>query len=150
MKEHADAYAFEEAQEVKEKLEVLQRFQAKSTIVSPKIHEVDVITRVEDGTTRFVNYLSIISGAIVHGLTIEVKTNLDETDEQVLNYVLLRMREQFNSQAKEVLVEHTFETEFKDIRLTVPQIGDKKSLLELSKRNASFYRLEKRKKEGYF
>lgn len=148
MKEHADAYAFEEAQEVKEKLEVLQRFQAKSTIVSPKIHEVDVITMVEDGTTRFVNYLSIISGAIVHGLTIEVKTNLDETDEQVLNYVLLRMREQFNSQAKEVLVEHTFETEFKDIRLTVPQIGDKKSLLELSKRNASFYRLEKRKKES--
>ncbi len=148
MKEHADAYAFEEAQEVKEKLEVLQRFQAKSTIVSPKIHEVDVITMVEDGTIRFVNYLSIISGAIVHGLTIEVKTNLDETDEQVLNYVLLRMREQFNSQAKEVLVEHTFETEFKDIRLTVPQIGDKKSLLELSKRNASFYRLEKRKKES--
>lgn len=147
MKEHADAYAFEEAQEVKEKLEVLQRFQAKSTIVSPKIHEVDVITMVEDGTTRFVNYLRIISGAIVHGLTIEVKTNLDETDEQVLNYVLLRMREQFNSQAKEVLVEHIFETEL-DIRLTVPQIGDKKSLLELSQRNASFYRLEKRKKES--
>lgn len=147
MKEYADAYAFEEAQEVKEKLEVLQRFQAKSTIVSPKIHEVDVITMVEEGTTRFVNYLSIISGAIVHGLTIEVKTNLDETNEQVLNYVLLRMREQFNSQAKEVLVEHVFQTEL-DIRLTVPQIGDKKSLLELSQRNASFYRLEKRKKES--
>ncbi|MBC9812219.1 excinuclease ABC subunit UvrC [Crocinitomicaceae bacterium CZZ-1] len=148
MKEHADVYAFEEAQEVKEKLDVLQRFQAKSTIVSPKIHEVDVITMVEDGTTRFVNYLSIISGAIVHGLTIEVKTSLDETDEQVLDYVLLRMREQFNSQAKEVLVERLFETELSDIRLTVPQIGDKKSLLELSQRNASFYRLEKRKKES--
>src|SRR5690606_1784453 len=71
MKEHAEAYAFEEAQAVKEKLEILQQFQAKSTIVSPTIHEVDVITMVEDGDTRFVNYLSIINGAIVHGLTKE-------------------------------------------------------------------------------
>ena len=148
MKELSDAYAFEAAQEVKEKLEILQRFQTKSTIVSPKIHEVDVLTMVEDGNSRFVNYLSIISGAIVHGLTIEVKTSLGETDEQVLNYVLLRMREQYNSRAKEVLVEQQFDTELADIRLTVPQIGDKKSLVELSKRNATFYRLEKRKQES--
>lgn len=148
MKELAEAYAFEEAQEVKEKLDILQNFQAKSTIVSPKIHEVDVLTMVSDGNARFVNYLSIINGAIVHGLTIEVKTNLDETDEQVLDYVLLRMRQQFNSRSKEVLVEKKFATELSDIRLTVPQIGDKKSLVELSKRNASFYRLEKRKQES--
>lgn len=148
MKEFSDNYAFESAQEVKEKLEILQRFQTKSTIVSPKIHEVDVLTMVEDGNSRFVNYLSIISGAIVHGLTIEVKTSLGETDEQVLDYVLLRMREQYNSRAKEVLVEKQFDTALSDIRLTVPQIGDKKSLVELSKRNAAFYRLEKRKQES--
>lgn len=148
MKELSDAYAFEAAQEVKEKLEILQRFQSKSTIVSPKIHEVDVLTMVEEGNSRFVNYLSIISGAIVHGLTIEVKTSLGETDEQVMNYVLLRMRQQYNSRSKEVLVEKQFDTEFSDIRLTVPQIGDKKSLVELSKRNATFYRLEKRKQES--
>ncbi len=148
MKELAAAYAFEEAQEVKEKLEILQNFQAKSTIVSPKIHEVDVLTMVSDGNARFVNYLSIINGAIVHGLTIEVKTNLDETDEQVLDYVLLRMRQQFNSRSKEVLVEKKFATELSGIRLSVPQIGDKKSLVELSKRNAAFYRLEKRKQES--
>lgn len=148
MKEYSNAYAFEDAQEVKEKLEILQRFQAKSTIVSPKIHEVDVLTMVEDGNARFVNYLSIINGAIIHGLTIEVKTSLDETDDQVLDYVLLRMRQQFNSQAKEILVEKSFDTEISGIRLTVPRIGDKKSLVELSVRNASFYRLEKRKKES--
>jgi excinuclease ABC subunit C len=148
MKELSDSYAFEAAQEVKEKLEILQRFQTKSTIVSPKIHEVDVLTMVEDGNSRFVNYLSIISGAIVHGLTIEVKTSLGETDEQVLDYVLLRMREQYKSRSKEVLVEKQFDTQLSDIRLTIPQIGDKKSLVELSKRNATFYRLEKRKQES--
>lgn len=148
MKEHAEVYAFEDAQSVKEKLEILQNFQAKSTIVSPKIHEVDVLTMVEDGSTRFVNYLSIINGAIVHGLTIEVKSSLDETNDEILDHVLLRMRQQFNSQSKEVLVEQKFETELSDIRLNVPQIGDKKSLVELSKRNATFYRLEKRKQES--
>lgn len=148
MKEFSDSYAYEAAQEIKEKFETLQRFQTKSTIVSPKIHEVDVLTMVEDGNSRFVNYLSIISGAIVHGLTIEVKTSLGETDEQVMNYVLLRMREQYNSRSKEILVEKKFDMELSDIRLTVPQIGDKKSLVELSKRNATFYRLEKRKQES--
>ncbi len=148
MKDFAAAYAFEDAQAAKEKLEILQNFQAKSTIVSPKIHEVDVLTMVEDGATRFVNYLSIINGAIVHGLTIEVKSSLDETDDEILDHVLLRMRQQFNSQSKEVLVEKKFETELSDIRLNVPQIGDKKSLVELSKRNATFYRLEKRKQES--
>lgn len=148
MKELAAAYAFEEAQEVKEKLEILQNFQAKSTVVSPKIHEVDVLTMVSDGNARFVNYLNIINGAIVHGLTIEVKTHLDETDGQILDYVLLRMRQQFHSQSKEVLVEKKFATELSGIHLSVPQIGDKKSLVELSKRNAAFYRLEKRKQES--
>lgn len=148
MKEFSDSYAYEAAQEIKEKFETLQRFQTKSTIVSPKIHEVDVLTMVEDGNSRFVNYLNIISGAIVHGLTIEVKTSLGETDEQVMNYVLLRMREQYNSRSKEILVEKKFDMELSDIRLTVPQIGDKKSLVELSKRNATFYRLEKRKQES--
>jgi excinuclease ABC subunit C len=148
MKEFAEKYAFEDAQGIKEKIEVLQNFQAKSTIVSPKIHEVDVLTMVEEGDTRFVNYLSIINGAIVHGLTTEVKVNLDETNEQILDHVLIRMRQQFNSQSREVLVEEKYETELADIKLNVPQIGDKKSLVELSKRNATFYRLEKRKQES--
>ncbi|HLU87405.1 MAG TPA: excinuclease ABC subunit UvrC [Taishania sp.] len=148
MKEHAEAYAFEEAQAVKEKLEILQQFQAKSTIVSPTIHEVDVITMVEDGDTRFVNYLSIINGAIVHGLTKEVKVSLDETNDEIFDHVLLRMREQFNSQSKEVLIEQKYDSELQGLKFTVPQKGDKKSLIELSKRNAVYYQLEKRKRES--
>ncbi|MCO5260321.1 MAG: excinuclease ABC subunit UvrC [Crocinitomicaceae bacterium] len=147
MKDLAANYAFEEAQKVKERLEIIQRFQSKSTIVSPTIHEVDVITMVEDEKSRFVNYLVIHKGAIVHGFTTEVKTKLDETNDEILNYVLFRMRNQFNSQSKEVLVEESFQCTIDNIKVTVPKIGDKKSLVELSKRNATYYRLEKRKKE---
>lgn len=148
MKDYADVYAFEDAQETKQKIELLSNFQAKSTIVSPKINEVDVLTMVEDGHLIFVNYLSIINGAIVHGLTIEVQASLGESNEQILDYVLFRMREQFNSQSKETLVEQVYETELSNIKLIAPQIGDKRSLVELSKRNANFYRLEKRKQES--
>jgi len=147
MHDFAASYAFEEAQKVKERLEIIQRFQAKSTIVSPKIHEVDVLTMVEDDKSRFVNYLVIHKGAIVHGLTIEVKTKLYETDEEILNHVLVRMRNQFNSQSKEILAEINFTTEIEHVKITVPKIGEKKELIELSKRNATYYRIEKRKKE---
>lgn len=148
MKEFADAYQFEEAQSIKEKLDTLQRFQAKSTIVSPSIHEVDVLTLVDDGDSKFVNYLSINNGSIIHGYTTEVKTKLGETEEEVMNYMLVEMRQRYNSQAKEILVETAFETALEGIKVIVPRIGDKKSLVELSKRNATFYRLEKRKQEA--
>jgi excinuclease ABC subunit C len=147
MSDYAANFEYELAHESKKKLELLQNFQAKSTIVSPKIHEVDVLTMVEDGPLRFVNFLSIINGAIVHGFTTEVKTKLDETNEDILNFVLFDMRQRYGSQSKEVLVEEKFETSMKELIFVVPQIGDKKSLLELSKRNATFYRLEKRKQE---
>lgn len=147
MNDHAALFEYESAQQYKEKLAILQNFQAKSTIVSPKIHEVDVLTMVEDGDTKFVNYLCIINGAIVHGFTAEIKTKLDETNEDVLNYALLEMRQRYNSNAKEVLVEESFNTNINDVHFVVPQIGDKKHLLDLSKRNATFYRLEKRKQE---
>lgn len=147
MQEHATRFEYELAQEAKNKLEILQNFQAKSTIVSPKIHEVDVLTLVEDGNTKFVNYLSIINGAIVHAFTSEVQVKLDETNEDVLNYVLLEMRDRYKSQAKELLVETAFSPAIVGMTVTIPQIGDKKSLVELSHRNATFYKLEKRKEE---
>ena len=147
MKHHAANFEYELAHETKKKLHLLENFQAKSTIVSPTIHEVDVITMEEDGATKFVNYLSIINGAIVHGFTAEIKTKIDESPDDILNYALLEMRQRFNSQAKEVLVETSFDLSIDHLTLTVPKIGDKKSLVELSRRNAKFYRLEKVKKE---
>lgn len=147
MQEFAENYAFEEAQSVKEKIISLEKYQAKSTIVSPTVHEVDVVTLVSDEKNAFVNYLVINNGSIIHGFTAEVKKKLDETDAEILAYVLPEMRLRFDSQSKEVLLENELELELPGIQFFVPQRGDKKHLVELSARNAKFYRLEKLKQE---
>lgn len=147
MLEHAAAFRYEEAQANKQRIELLERYQAKSTIVSPTVDQVDVVTLVEDDDTVFVNYLVVISGSIVHGLTVEVKRKMDETPSDILLYVLPEMRERFHSDNKEVLVMDVPEWDLEGVQFFVPQRGDKRSLLELSERNAKFYRLEKLKTE---
>lgn len=143
----AEKHEFEEAQILKEKLLSLENYQAKSTIVSPSIHEVDVITIVDDEKNAFVNYLVIKNGSIIHGMTSELVKKLDESKADILSYALLEMRERFQSSSKEILVEELPEFKHPDVKFTIPQIGDKKQLLELSHRNAVYYRLEKYKNE---
>lgn len=147
MLEASAEFRFEEAHELKTRIELLERYQVKSTVVSPSIHQVDVITLVEDGETVFVNYLVLHSGAIIHGITVEVKRKLDETPEDIITAVLPDLREQFQSESKEILVEAPIEWESTDYRFFVPQRGDKKALIDLSIRNAKYYRLEKLKQE---
>ena len=147
MMDYAAEYKFEEAQKMKEKIEALEKFKAKSTIVSPKIQAVDVITGVEDDKSFFVNYLVISNGSIIHGITLEILKKLDEKIDEVLVYALLELRERFKSTTKEVLTDIHIKEQFPDFKLIVPQIGDKKNLIELSQRNAKFYRLEKIKHE---
>ena len=143
----AEKHEFEEAQVLKEKLLSLENYQSKSTIVSPSIHEVDVITIVDDEKNAFVNYLVIKNGSIIHGMTVELVKKLDESKADILSYALLEMRERFQSTSKEILVEEIPEFTHPDVKFTIPQIGDKKQLLELSHRNAVYYRLEKYKNE---
>lgn len=143
----AEKQEFEEAQLLKEKLLSLENYQSKSTIVSPSIHEVDVITIVDDEKNAFVNYLVIKNGSIIHGMTSELSKKLDESKTEILSYALLEMRERFLSTSKEILVEEIPEFKHPDLKFTIPQIGDKKHLLELSHRNAVYYRLEKYKNE---
>ncbi|MFN5417498.1 MAG: excinuclease ABC subunit UvrC [Flavobacteriia bacterium] len=143
----AEKHEFEEAQVLKEKLLSLENYQSKSTIVSPSIHEVDVITIVDDEKNAFVNYLVIKNGSIIHGMTVELVKKLDENKADILSYALLEMRERFQSTSKEILVEEIPEFTHPDVKFTIPQIGDKKQLLELSHRNAVYYRLEKYKNE---
>ncbi len=138
---------FEEAQELKNKMALIKRYQAKSTVVSPTVDKVDVITVVHDQRSAFVNYLVISKGAIIHGLTVEVNKKLDETDEEIIGYVLPELRSTYNSASKEVLVSQHMDIELEGVNFFVPQRGDKKSLVELSERNAKAYRLEKLKKE---
>lgn len=147
MQQYADDLQFEDAQLIKQKIDTIQRYQAKSTVVSPTIHEVDVITVIHDPKIAFVNYLVINNGAIIHGITMEVTKKLDESEAEIILYVLPQMRERFNSQSKEVLVAHPMNLSTDEYSFFTPMRGDKKSLLELSKRNATFYQMEKRKHE---
>jgi excinuclease ABC subunit C len=147
MTDYSTNLRFEEAQEVKSKMETIQRYKAKSTIVSPTIEKVDVITILQDAKTAYVNYLVINDGAIIHGLTFEVTKKLEETDEDIIGYVLPEMRERFNSLSKEVLVSNVIDLKIDGVQFFVPQRGDKKALIDLSERNSKFYRLEKMKQE---
>lgn len=147
MQEHAQGYRFEEAQDIKTRIELLERYKAKSTVVSPTVDKVDVITLVEDNDTVFVNYLVVNSGAIVQGITVEIRRKLDEDAGEIISFVLPELRERFGSENREVLVEQKPEWGLENVQFFVPQRGDKKALLELSVRNAKFYRLEKLKQE---
>jgi excinuclease ABC subunit C len=143
----AQNYEFEEAELIKNKITTLDKYRAKSTVVSPTIHEVEVITLEDDENRAFVNYLKISNGAIIHGHTVEVKKKLSESRSEIIAFVLTEMRLQFDSQSKEVLVESLDELEMDGVHFFAPQRGDKKHLLDLSKRNAKFYKLEKHKQE---
>jgi excinuclease ABC subunit C len=148
MQEAASNYEFEIAQELKTKTELLERYKAKSTVVSPTVQQVDVITLERSENKAYVNYLMVSNGAIVHGHTVEIKQKLEESDEAILAFALLEMRSKYASPSKEILVENKLtDLEIEGLQFFVPQRGDKKHLVDLSKRNAKFYRMEKEKQE---
>ena len=137
---------FEEAQVIKEKLEVLEKYQAKSTIVSSKISNVDVFTIVSDEEYAYVNFLQVAYGAIVRAHTIEIKKKLEETDRELLEYAIIDIRERFFSTSKEIIV--PFEVTLAEgLLMTIPKLGEKKQLLELSERNAKHFRQDRFKQE---
>ncbi|MFN3755770.1 MAG: excinuclease ABC subunit UvrC [Flavobacterium sp.] len=144
MQQYAEALHFEEAQKIKEKIEVLENYQAKSTILNPKISNIDVFSIVSDETAAFVNFLQIAHGAIIRSHTLEIKKKLDESDDEILELSIVELRERFHLLSKEVVV--PFEVSLGEhIKVTVPQLGDKKKILELSQRNAKYHRLEQLK-----
>lgn len=147
MKRFAEELAFEKAQAIKEKVEILEKYQSKSMVVNPKIHNVDVFSIISDEEAGYVNYLRVISGAIVQAHTVEMKKKLDETDEELLVLAITDFRQRFESDAQEVIVPIDLDISFPETSFTVPKIGDKKHLLELSERNAKYYLLEKRKQQ---
>lgn len=147
MNQHAERLEFEEAQNIKSKIQTIEQYKAKSTVVSPTIHKVDVITVLHDVRSAFVNYLVINNGSIIHGYTVEVNKKLDESTEDIIGYVLPELRKKFSSDSREVLVDTYTELELEGISFFLPQRGDKRSLIELSQRNATFYKLEKQKQE---
>ncbi|NQX97948.1 MAG: excinuclease ABC subunit UvrC [Flavobacteriales bacterium] len=148
MHSYSDNLQFEKAQLLKERIEILEKYQSKSVIVSPTINDVDVFSIISDEKYGFVNYLKVINGAIIQGHTIELKKKLDETDDTLLQIGIAELRQRFESNSKEVIVPFKPELEDDNIRFLVPLRGDKKKLLELSERNAKYYRLERNKQKA--
>ena len=140
-------YLFEDAQEMKLLLGKIEKYKSKSTIVSPKISDLDVFTCIEEETCFFINYLVVREGAIIHAYTNQIIKKLNETNETLANYALPELRSKFSSTSKEVLIDQELKNYFQDFQLTIPIRGEKKNLIELSQRNIAYYKLEKQKKE---
>jgi len=147
MAEYAAAMEFEKAQLVKEKIELLQKYQSKSTVVNASISNVDVFSIITDEDTAYVNFLKVISGSIVQAHTVELRKRLDETPAQMLTFAIADLRDRLKSNSNEIIVPIALEIKFPDTKVTIPQKGDKKKLLELSESNAKYYRLDKEKQK---
>ncbi len=144
MKDFANAMQFEDAQKIKEKIEILENYQARSTIVNPKISNVDVFSIVSDESYGYINFLQLSYGSIIRSHTLEIKKKLDETDLQLLELAITEIRQRFNSNSKEIYV--PFKVDLGgDLKITVPKLGDKKHILDLSIRNAKYYRMDQLK-----
>lgn len=145
MRQFSAGLKYEEAAVIKEKLELLEKFQSKSTVVSNSISDVDVFTIDQDESFAYVNYLKIIRGAIIQTYTLEIKKVLDESPVELLEFALIEIRLKIFSNAKEILVPFKLDIKLEGIKIITPKQGDKRKLLELSERNAKYYRLEKQK-----
>ena len=135
---------YEKAQEIKEKLEILYNYQAKSTIVNSKISDIDVFALISDESYAYINYLQISYGAVIRSFTLEVKKKLEESDKEILSLAVIELKQRFQSQSQEVVLPFKLNLP-QPIKVTVPKTGDKKKLIELSERNAKFYRIDKLK-----
>lgn len=143
----AAEYQFEGAAVVKERLETLVKFQSKSTVANTRIGHVDVFSIVSDERAGYVNFMKVMNGALIQTHSLELKKQLDETDEELLAIAIVELRQQIGSDAQEVIIPFPLEYSIENVTLTVPQRGDKKALLDLSNRNARYYKLERQKQQ---
>ena len=144
MMKYAEEMRFEEAQKMKEKIDLLENYQAKSTVVNPKISNVDVFSIISDEGSAYINMLQIKNGAVIRSHTLELKKKLEEADDELLTLAIVELRERFKLYAKEIIV--PFKVDLGEgLKITTPKLGDKKQLLDLSERNASYYRMDQMK-----
>ena len=145
MYNYAAKLEFENAQQSKEKLQILENYQTHTTIVSSNINDVDVFGIISDEAAAYVNYFKIKNGSIIQSYTTEIKKMLDETDEEILEEVLIEIRNKFNSTSTEIFLPFHLNIEIPHVKLIVPKLGEKKRIVELSEKNAMEYRVEKLK-----
>jgi excinuclease ABC subunit C len=144
---YAGEMKFEEAQLVKDKIEILSRFRSKSAVVSNTIKNVDVFGITMEADSAYLNYLKVIDGAIIQALTIELKMRIDEEKESVLGFGITEIRQRLSSDSPEIIVPFRPDILLENVKYTVPKMGEKIKLLELAERNAIYYKLEQKKKK---
>lgn len=144
MQFYASEMEFEKAQVMKNKIDVLENYQSRSMVANPKITNVDVFSIVSDEASAYINYLQISHGSVIRSHTLELKKKLDESDEELLEIGIVEIMERFELKLKEVIVPFQVDLGEK-VNVTVPQLGDKKQILELSVRNAKYHRMEQMK-----
>jgi excinuclease ABC subunit C len=145
MMRYAENLQFENAQTIKERIDMLEDYQVKHTVVNPNIDDVDVFGMTSDETAAYVNYFKIRNGNIIQSFTTEIKKIIEESDEDILEEALIEIRQKFESDSKEVLIPFHLTVEIPNVKLIVPKMGDKKRIVELSEKNAKEYRIEKLK-----
>jgi excinuclease ABC subunit C len=147
LKNEMDAAAmnldFEQAHRLKRKFDLLEKYQSKSTVVNSSITDVDVFSIASEEKYAFVNFLKVMNGTIIQTQTIELKKRLDETDEELLSLAISEFRSRYNSHSKEIIVPFEIDLEDTSIKFTVPKLGEKKKLLDLSQKNVQFFKREK-------
>ena len=139
----AEELNFEYAHQYQKKLQVLEKYQSKSTVVNSAITNIDVVSIASDDRYAFVNYLKVMNGSIIQTQTIEIKKRLDETDEELLTIAITEFRTKFHSTSKEIIVPFEIALLDTNLKFTVPKLGEKKKLLELSQKNVLFFKKEK-------
>jgi len=148
MLEYSTDLKFEEAQKIKEKIDILSKFKSKSTIVSTTIKDVDVFGFTEEGGTAYINYMKVAHGAVIQAFNLEIRSRIDEDRESLLTLGITEIRQRVNSDSSEIIVPFIPDMAPERTRYVVPEIGDKKKLLDLALRNAIYYKLEQRKKNA--
>ncbi|MDQ8052994.1 MAG: excinuclease ABC subunit UvrC [Pedobacter sp.] len=143
IKKASEELNFELAHAYQRKLGILEKYQSKSTVVNSAITNIDVVSIASDERYAFVNYLKVMNGTIIQTQTIEIKKRLDESDEELLSIAIAEFRTKFNSTSKEIIVPFSISLSDENLKLTVPKLGEKKKLLELSEKNVLFFRKEK-------
>lgn len=147
MNRFAAELRFEEAQIIKEKIDILVKFRSRSAVVSNTIRNVDVFACTQDLDRFYVNYLKVVEGAVVQAFTLEMRTRLDEDKESLLGLAVTEIRQRYSSDSPEVIVPFKPDVQLDKVKYTVPRLGDKMRLLELAERNAIYYKLEQKRRQ---
>jgi excinuclease ABC subunit C len=146
MKEYSYQLQYEKAQIIKEKIEILNKFRTRSTVVSSVIKNVDAFGYSQENERSYINYMKVVQGAVIQALTIELRSRLDEEKEMLLGFAINEIRQRYSSDSREVIVPFKPDILLDNLKYTVPKIGEKQKLLELAERNAIYYKLEQKRK----